>query len=410
MTVIRTSVKRRIMKAAMPVLLSCMGCLAFLICVAGYGIIKPDNSDFIQIANMNEDETVLYRPVPGKSFDDVEEQNSEEAVEIGNSDNVNEQISTQPEQVLPGKYLQTCNLSTEKEDLTLFDRHSGSISEETFGTGAGPEYIDLGSGQLRNCTDISYEEILRESKVDPDLHITQGTEAPQVLILHTHATESYEPYTKDWYDERYTSRSYDPDNSVIAVGDAIAGQLAGAGISVIHDCTLHDAVYNGSYTRSLETAVTMLAKYPSIKVVLDIHRDAIEYTNGTRVSAVTEIDGKKAAQIMMICAADDGTFEVPSFYDNLHFACGLQRKIEGNYPTLTRPILFQYCQYNQQVSPGALLIEVGSHGNSIDQAVYSGELIGKALAEYLAETGNTSITDAVPVMSGVPVYFLGRLR
>jgi len=83
--------------------------------------------------------------------------------------------------------------------------------------------------------------------------------------------------------------------------------------------------------------------------------------------------------------------------------------MEGMYPTLTRPILFQYCQYNQQVSSGALLIEVGSHGNSVDEAVYSGELIGKSLAALL--TGNAlKKPEAIPVMAGIPVYFLERVR
>ena len=112
---------------------------------------------------------------------------------------------------------------------------------------------------------------------------------------------------------------------------------------------------------------------------------------------------------MIICAADDGTYGVPDFYDNLHFACEFQQSIEGMFPTLTRPILFQYCQYNQQVSPGALLIEVGSHGNSIDEAVYSGELIGKSLAALLTRNA-ASEPEAIPVMAGMPMYFLERVR
>ena len=407
MIVLRTSVKRKIMKAVMPVMASGLGTAVFMLCIPLFD--RADaNNEYTEIENMNSVDNVLFVPV------ETEQETIEEQLAPENADDPVTDVlvvsEAEQEPQLPGKYIQTLNLSTEKEDLTLFDRHSGAISEETFGAGNGPEYIDLGVGQLRNCTDISYDKVLSESGISSDISIGVGTQEPQVLILHTHATESYEPYIKDWYDERYTSRSFDPENSVIAVGEAIAEQLAAAGISVIHDCTLHDAVYNGSYTRSLETAVNTLAAYPSIKVVLDIHRDAIEYSDGTRVSAVTEIDGKKAAQVMMICAADDGNYDVPFFYENLHFACGLQRTIEGKYPTLTRPILFQYCQYNQQVSPGAMLIEVGSHGNSIDEAVYSGELIGRSLAEYLKENAAAQEPIAVPVMSGMPVYFLDRLR
>ena len=113
---------------------------------------------------------------------------------------------------------------------------------------------------------------------------------------------------------------------------------------------------------------------------------------------------------MIICAADDGTYDVPDFYGNLRFACGLQSSMEEMYPTLTRPVLFQYCQYNQQVSNGALLIEVGSHGNSIEEAVYSGELIGNALASLLKKNAAEENPPAVRVMSDVPLYFFDRLR
>ncbi|MBQ9382755.1 MAG: stage II sporulation protein P [Ruminiclostridium sp.] len=305
--------------------------------------------------------------------------------------------------------LLTVNRSDEHEDLNTFTVHSGRIAEQTFGSSGGAQFIDLpGGGQLRNCTDIDNEKIRYASGVSSGISVELYSDEPQVLIVHTHTTESYEPYEKDWYDESYTSRSHDPGNGVVAVGEAIAEKLAAAGITTVHDCTIHDGVYNGAYSRSLSTTVDALYHYPSIKVVLDIHRDAIEYEDGTRVSAVTDIDGKKAAQVMIICAADDGSYGVPDFYENLHFACELQSAMESGFPTLTRPVLFQYCQYNQQVSPGALLIEVGSHGNSIEQAVYSGGLIGEALASLL--TKKAQPIEAVPVLASVPMYFIGMVR
>ena len=143
----------------------------------------------------------------------------------------------------------------------------------------------------------------------------------------------------------------------------------------------------------------------------DIHRDAIEYEDGSHVSAVTEIDGKKAAQVMIISAADEGSYDIPNYLGNLHFACEFQQALEQNYSGLTRPVLFQYCQYNQQVSTGSLLVEVGSHGNTVEQAVYSGHLIGKALSGLLmekAEEGDKSdVRERATVM---PLYFIERLR
>lgn len=348
--------------------------------------------------NANSNESVLFDPEITEKNDTVTAGASEDEEQ-----NVNNMID------FPGKYIYTVNMNDSSEDLSTFSVHSGKIVNETFGKGNGPEFISLpNGGQLRNCTEIPTETVRAECSVHSVPEIEMYSDEPQVLILHTHTTESYEPYEKDWYDESYTSRSADPGNGVVAVGEAIAGQLAAAGINVIHDCTMHDLTYNGAYSRSLGTALGVLDRYPTVKVVLDIHRDAIEYEDGTRVSAVTDIDGKKAAQTMIICAADDGTYGVPGFMNNLHFASALQQSMESRYPTLTRPVLFQYCQYNQQVSPGALLIEVGSHGNSIDQAVYSGELIGKSLAELLRD--NCAEAEAVPVAVKMPFYFIDRVR
>lgn len=308
---------------------------------------------------------------------------------------------------IPSEFLiKTENLSSEYEDMSVFSQHSGDISEETFGKANGDMFINLkNGGQIRNCTELSPEFVAAECSKPSNISIELYSDKPQVLIVHTHTSESYEPYEKDWYDSSYTCRSYDAANSVVSVGNAIAEELAANGINVIHDCTLHDEVYTGAYLRSLATTENALSRYPSVKVVLDIHRDAIEYQDGTRVSAVTEIEGRKAAQVMIISAADDGNYDIPDYLENLHFASELQQSMESRYSGLTRPVLFQYCQYNQQISTGALLIEVGSHGNSIEQAVYSGQLIGSALSELLAEKAGD-----IAVPCGMPLYFIDRVR
>lgn len=84
------------------------------------------------------------------------------------------------------------------------------------------------------------------------------------------------------------------------IGDKITQQLENAGIGVIHDTTIHDyPSYNGSYDRSAETVKKILKEYPSIKVVLDIHRDAIG-TNDSIMQPVVEVNGKDAAPVMII--------------------------------------------------------------------------------------------------------------
>ena len=404
MQMIRTSIRRKLFLSAGSGIAALAVPVAAILSFSVIFGVKQNNKEVenrtrsYSFENANSNESVLFDPEITEKNDTVTAGASEDEEQ-----NVNNMID------FPGKYIYTVNMNESSEDLSTFSVHSGKIVNETFGKGNGPEFISLpNGGQLRNCTEIPTETVNAECSVNSVPEVELYSDEPQVLILHTHTTESYEPYEKDWYDESYTSRSSDPGNGVVAVGEAIAGQLAAAGINVIHDCTMHDLTYNGAYSRSLGTALGVLDRYPTVKVVLDIHRDAIEYEDGTRVSAVTDIDGKKAAQTMIICAADDGTYGVPGFMNNLHFASALQQSMESRYPTLTRPVLFQYCQYNQQVSPGALLIEVGSHGNSIDQAVYSGELIGKSLAELLKD--NCAEAEAVPVAVKMPIYFIDRVR
>ena len=262
------------------------------------------------------------------------------------------------------------------------ESRDGKITLTHYGHYDGEDYIDLDiAGQVRNVTDIPNEKLLAESRLAPDFEIERSGE-PQILIMHTHTTESYEPYERDFYDSSFNSRTTDERMNMVAVGNAIAEQLENAGIGVIHDKTMHDyPSYNDSYDRSRVTVQKILDENPSIKIVLDIHRDAIERADGERIAPVSEINGRNAAQIMIISGCDDGTMNMPDYMKNFRFACMLEQQLESSYPGLTRPVLFDYRKYNQDMTTGSLLIEVGGHANSIEQAVYSGELIGKALSE-----------------------------
>ena len=262
--------------------------------------------------------------------------------------------------------------------------HDGDIEEFHYGTYDGKQYINLDDGgQIRNCTSLSNDLVYNECKKDYDFEIDPESDEPQILIYHTHATESFELTERDFYDKTFSSKTTDPNKSIIAVGDEICKQLEEAGVPYIHDTLVHDyPSYTGAYQSSRATVQELLKKYPSIKIALDIHRDGIEKQDGTRLSPVVEIDGKKAAQIMIINGCDDGTMNMPNYLKNLHFASNLQSKLETSYNGLTRPILFDYRFYNQDLTTGSLLIEVGSHGNSLEQVKYSGELIGKTLAKY----------------------------
>ena len=118
--------------------------------------------------------------------------------------------------------------------------------------------------------------------------------------------------------------------------------------------------------------------------MLDVHRDAIIANDGTITAPVAEIDGKTAAQVMLIAGCDNGKMNHPNYLKNLSFAAALQTQMESDHPGLTRPVLFDYRYYNQSLTTGSLLIEVGGHANTLAQALYSAELIGDSLGRLLS--------------------------
>ena len=280
----------------------------------------------------------------------------------------------------------TYNISRELDDTSLYNGKDGTIENYTYTAITGDRAVNLKYGQINNLTELSRVDILSICENLPDIRAEiSPTNEPQVLIMHTHTTEAYEPTGDGYYDYDFDGRSLSPANSVVGVGAVIASELAEKGITVIHDGTIFDdPLYSNSYSRSHERVKELLEEYPSIKIVLDIHRDGIEY-DGIRVAPTTKINGKQAAQMMIICGCDDGTGILPRYEENLKLAAYLQSNIEEKYPSLTRPMLFDYRYYNQDLTTGSLLIEIGTHGNTIEQAKYTAELVGEEIATALLE-------------------------
>lgn len=199
--------------------------------------------------------------------------------------------------------------------------------------------------------------------------------SPMVLIYHTHTCEAYAGVTS----------SDDPSLSVVAVGDAIAEELKAAGIGVIHDTTIHDSPnYNGCYDRSCATVQKNLAQYPSIQVTLDIHRDSMTTKDGIRYKPTAIVNGKRAAQVMIISGCDDGTLNFPNWAENLKLAVRLQSG-GSQFPKLMRPLDFTNSRYNEELTNGSLLCEFGTEVNTLDEAVYSGHLFGQVLSQELSK-------------------------
>ncbi len=207
---------------------------------------------------------------------------------------------------------------------------------------------------------------------------------PQVLIMHTHTTESFMENDDKYYTEDFKPRTTDNAKNMAKIGDIIAKKLNDNGIKTIHDKTKHDyPEYTGSYNRAAKTINYYLKKYPSIKIVLDLHRDAVT-VDGGKAKLVTEIGGKKAAQVMLVMGSQTGGIkDHPKWKENLSLAVKLQQTMEVKYPTLARPLMLMSKKYNQSLSTGSLLLEFGTVVNTLDEACYSAELVGNSLVSLI---------------------------
>lgn len=257
----------------------------------------------------------------------------------------------------------------------------GTVTEKHYPHGSGEKYILCGSGSIKNNTRLPDAQVAALAAQELPFAVELNSSQPQVLVMHTHATETYRLSEGLWYLPEDTARSTDTAVNMCAVGDVLADALNAAGINTLHDATLNDyPSYNASYGNSRAVVQRYLAQYPSIKVVLDVHRDAIE-TSGSRIAPVCTVGGVQAAQVMLIAGCDNGTtVKLPDYPQNLAFAAAWERTMEGMYPGFTRPVLFSYRFYNQDLTPGSLLIEIGGHGNNLNEALAAGRLAGNALA------------------------------
>lgn len=234
---------------------------------------------------------------------------------------------------------------------------------------------------IKNETGLSVDV---SSMLKAQMPFKLSLNAPEILILHTHATESYSPEGEISYNSSDSDRTQDIEKNIVKVGEKMAEIFRENGIETLHDKTLHDYPnYNGSYGNSLKTAQSYLTKYPSIKMIIDVHRDAIVYNDGTKAKVLTEIDGKKAAQLMFVIGTNAGGLEHPEWKKNLTTAVKLQAAIEEKFPGLMRGINLRKERFNEHLTYGSMILEVGTSGNTLSEALYSSQLAAKVIANTL---------------------------
>lgn len=246
----------------------------------------------------------------------------------------------------------------------------------------GPQgYVYADGLYLYNRTELSVD--LAAAAAAP-VDITLAAEGPQILIVHTHGSEAYTQDGADVYQPSDdNNHTLDEGYNVVRVGDEMERVFTEMGLSVVHDRTLYDYPrYSGAYTRSGAAIEDYLEQYPSIQIVLDVHRDALIGEDGTVYKAVTTIDGVKTAQVMLVLGSSQGG-EHPDWAQNLALAAKIQKSLDTLYPTLARPMALRVPVYNQNLTHGSLLVEVGSHGNTLQEALAGARLFARAAGQVL---------------------------
>ena len=215
-----------------------------------------------------------------------------------------------------------------------------------------------------------------------------GCDGPRVLILHTHGTESFSENGRS-YDDETSFRSQDVEKNVVAVGEVICEELRAAGVECVHCEVMHDTYdFYGSYDRAKDSILSYLEKYPSIEYVLDVHRDAIIRGNGDMVAPLVDTPEGPSAQVMLVVGTDAFGADHPAWRDNLNVACKLQTELNSGYP-LARPLNIRGASFNEQFRTGSLLVEIGSSGNTLEEAGLAGRLFARAFVRMLSRYTGT---------------------
>lgn len=277
----------------------------------------------------------------------------------------------------------------EKEQLTVWEFTPGGekkantypIENTTISPKSDKGYVHLGNVWVKNDStkgiDLNW---LLSAKLP--FRLTGG--GPHVLIVHTHGSESYLPQGRDTYTLDDVERTSDKKYNVIRVGDELSAALKAQGISVIHDRNIYDSPsYNGSYTRTLDAIGAALKKNPSIKVVIDVHRDAMTADDGTKYRTVTNVNGKQVAQMMLVMSTGESGLPHPKWADNLKLAVKLQNAMAKKYPDIMRPMNLRKERFNMHATTGSMLLEVGTSANSLSEAIESVKLLAPELAAIL---------------------------
>ncbi|MCM1115300.1 MAG: stage II sporulation protein P [Clostridium sp.] len=274
-------------------------------------------------------------------------------------------------------------LMRDAEKTIKDEKVKGKTSEEDYF--GGGELVSFERVEIQSKIPDSFYKLNIENLLEQKADLTiQDKSKPTILVYHSHTTESYTLLDVGYYTKSLDLRSEDNSKNMVRVGDELVEYLEKQGFNVIHDTEIHDEDYSGAYGSSRKSIEKYLEEYPSIEITIDVHRDDITYDDKTKVKPTATVNGKKAARMMIISGAEYGSVKnFPDWEYNLRFNLAIQNKAEEMYPGLMRPILFAERKYNMFETHNSFLLEIGTDGNTLDEACYSARLFATVLGELL---------------------------
>lgn len=234
--------------------------------------------------------------------------------------------------------------------------------------------------EFKNNTKYNVDiEALKKEKLSFDIKKNDT----EIIIYHTHTTETYSKEAGDVFDYSGDYRTLDKNYNVVRVGARLKEVLERKEFVVYHDQEIYDyPSYNLSYSKAGKAIESLVKKYNKTSVVLDVHRDALG-TGNEIYRPVVSIDGKDVAQILLVVGSNQGGLSHSNWRENLKLALKIQQIANQKYPGLMRYVILRKERFNQHIAPGALIVEMGATGNTMSEVLRSSELFGEILAEVI---------------------------
>lgn len=244
-----------------------------------------------------------------------------------------------------------------------------------------PNYYEVTldwSTMLKNLTTykVDVDELLKE-----DLKFNISKNGIEAIIYHTHTTESYTSSKDYMYEESGVYRTLNDKANMIKIGEQVKKDLQKHGIGVYHDTTTYDYPdYNSSYSKAGKGIVQLAKKYKNAKIILDIHRDAISI-NTEQYKPVIKIGDKNVAQFLLVVGTNQGGLSHPNWKENLKLALKIKKLADEKYPGLCRYVILRKERFNQQVTNGAMIVEMGATGNTVEEVLETSKYFSELLEE-----------------------------